>query len=121
MVSITLYFFTQELRPVFVAHPPLSLQSKRRLKAIRLHIYQPFSSLSGMDYLTLVGMGLGAPNDGDFGLPVLTIAMQTELVAVQRMAQQNTGTFHKTIRHYSAKSGVTSVLDAEEAFDEAGM
>lgn len=39
-----------------------------------------------MDYLTLLGMGLGAPNDGDFGLPVLTVAMQTELVAVQRMA-----------------------------------
>lgn len=39
-----------------------------------------------MGYLTFVGMELGAPNDGDFGLPVLTIFMQTELVAVQRMA-----------------------------------
>lgn len=39
-----------------------------------------------MDYLILVGMALGAPNDGDFSLPVLTVAMRTELVAVERMA-----------------------------------
>lgn len=120
MESIALYFFTQELRPVFVAHPPLSLQPKRCLKTSHLHVYQPFSALSVMDYLILVGMGPGAPNDGDFSLPVLTVAMQTELVAVQRMAQQNTGTFHKTVQHYSAKLGVTGVPGAEEAVDEAG-
>lgn len=62
------------------------MQPKRRLKAINLHIYQPFSSLSAVDYLTLVGMGLAAPDDGDFGLPVLTVAMRTALVAVQWMA-----------------------------------
>lgn len=42
-------------------------------------------------------------------------------MAVWRMAERNTGTVHKTIQHYSAKSGVTGVLGAEEAFDEAGM
>lgn len=47
--------------------------------------------------------------------------MQSEFMAVWRMAERNTGTVHKTIQHYSAKSGVTGVLGAEEAFDEAGM
>lgn len=60
------------------------MQPERRLKASHLHIYQPFGSLSGVDYLTLVGTGLGAPNDGDFGPSVLTVAMQTEFGAVQR-------------------------------------
>lgn len=66
-------------------------------------------------------MGPCAPSHGDFGLCVLIVAMQSEFMAVWRMAERNTGTVHKTIQHYSAKSGVTGVLGAEEAFDEAGM
>lgn len=94
MGSITLYFFPQEPRPAFVAHPPLSPQPQGRLKAAHLNIEHPPSN-SSHGLLNPRALGLRPP------------CSHSCYAGRAGMAEQDTGTFHRRIQHYAAKWAVT--------------